>query len=131
MNRILIYTLGGITVYSILARYSKKIPVYYVDSIAANFNARTIPPFGIFIKKSESNNTELLNHEKIHWKQFQNLGLLRFYLDYFNEHIKNGYDLNKLEIQARQNETEYCKKNFTACVRSGESKTVYNPNFRK
>lgn len=131
MNKSFLYALGALAVYTIYKRYSNKIPVYYVDSIAANFNARTIPPFGIFIKKSQKNNTALLNHELIHWNQFKNLGLLGFYTTYITEHIKNGYDLNRLEIEARKNESNYCRNNFTACVRSGESKTVYNPNFRK
>ena len=131
MNKSFLYALGALAVYTIYRRYSNKIPVYYVDSIAANFNARTIPPFGIFIKKSQKNNTALFNHELIHWNQFKNLGLLGFYTTYISEHIKNGYDLNRLEIEARKNESNYCRNNFTACVRSGESKTVYNPNFRK
>lgn len=131
MNKSFLYALGALAVYTIYRRYSNKIPVYYVDSIAANFNARTIPPLGIFIKKSQKNNTALLNHELIHWNQFKNLGLLGFYTTYITEHIKNGYDLNRLEIEARKNESNYCRNNFTACVRSGESKTVYNPNFRK
>ena len=35
------------------------------------------------------------------------------------------------EIEARENESEYCKLNYTECVRTGESVTAYNPNFRK
>lgn len=131
MNRSFLYALGALVVYTMYRRYSNKTPIYYIDYIAANFNARTIPPFGIFIKKSEKNNTELLKHELIHWNQFKNLGLLGFYSTYITEHIKNGYDLNRLEIEARNNESNYCRNNFTACVRSGESKTVFNPNFRK
>lgn len=131
MKKSFLYALGALGVYTIFRRYSNKIPVYYVDSIAANFNARTIPPIGIFIKKSQKDNIDLLNHELIHWKQFQKLGFINFYTTYISEHIKNGYDNNRLEIEARKNESNFCKNNFTACVRSGESKTVYNPNFRK
>lgn len=131
MNKSFLYALGALVVYTMYRRYSNKTPVYYIDSIAANFNARTIPPFGVFIKKSEKNNIELLKHELIHWNQFQKLGLIGFYTTYIREHIKKGYDLNRLEIEARKNESNYCKTNFTTCVRSGESNTVYNPNFRK
>jgi len=131
VNKSFLYALGALAVYSTFRRYSTNIPIYYVDSIAANFNARTIPPVGIFIKKSQRNNADLLKHELIHWKQFQKLGLLKFYTTYIKEHIKNGYDNNRLEIEARQNESKYCRNNFTACVRSGEAKTVYNPNFRR
>jgi len=131
MNKSSLYALGALAVFTVYRRYSNKIPIFYVNSIAGNFNARTIPPFGIFIKKSQKNNTALLNHELIHWKQFQKLGLIGFYTTYISQHIKNGYDFNRLEIEARKNESNYCKTNFTACVRSGESYTVFNPNFRK
>jgi hypothetical protein len=130
VNNRFLYILSGFIIYSIYQKYRLNVPIYYVNSIAANFNARTIPPFGIFIKKSESKNLALLNHELKHWEQFKKLGLLGFYSKYVSEHIKKGYDLNELEIEARSNESQYCKTNFTQCVRSGESNTVFNPNFR-
>lgn len=41
-----------------------------------------------------------------------------------------GYDKMPMEIEARKNESDYCKNNYTECVRNGTAKTVYNPNFR-
>lgn len=44
--------------------------------------------------------------------------------------IQFGYDKMPLEIQARTNESEYCKKNYTECVRKGIAKTINDPYFR-
>ena len=41
-----------------------------------------------------------------------------------------GYDKMPMEKEARKNETEYCKENYTGCVRTGQAQTVFNPNFR-
>ena len=41
-----------------------------------------------------------------------------------------GYDKMPMEMEARANESDYCKENYTECVRNGKSNTVNNPNFR-
>lgn len=105
--------------------------VFYKEKLAKNYNARTIPPFGIFIKKSEKGNQELLNHELVHWRQFQDKGLIRYYLQYRQEFRDHGYDKMPMEYAARVNESEYCKENYTECVRNGKSNTVHNSSFRK
>lgn len=105
--------------------------VYYRKGLWNNLNAQTIPPIGIFIDEKHMDNEMLLAHEQIHWKQYQEEGLLNFIAGYLLESVKNGYDGNKYEIEARNNETEYCKENYTECVRSGQSITVHNPCFRK
>lgn len=105
--------------------------IYYKKKLFNNYNGFIIPPFGIFIKESEKNNIALLEHEKIHWKQFQREGLLPFTLNYLKEATTKGYDKNKYEIEARFIENDFCKENYTECVRNGLSKTVYNKNFRK
>jgi len=106
-------------------------PIYFLKKIAKNYNARTIPPFGIYIKKSESGNKSLLEHELVHWKQYQEKGLIKFYSDYAKEMKQFGYDKMPMEKEARKNENEYCKDNYTECVRTGQAKTVFNPNFRE
>lgn len=103
--------------------------VYYVNSLPFNYNGVSTP-FGIFITKRNKGNRILLEHELIHYHQQQKGGLF-FYFDYIKEHLINGYDNNKYEIEARIRESEYCKKNYTECMRNGKSKTSYNPNFRK
>lgn len=113
--------------------YQKKrsdVPVYYRKKLSGNYNARTIPPFGIYILDSERDNDNLLAHELVHWKQYQDYGLMSFYLRYFNELINFSYDSMPMEMEARYLENEYCRNNYTECVRSGQSVTVYNPNFR-
>ena len=89
-----------------------------------------VPAVGIFITEKEKDNQELLNHELIHWKQYQEEGLLML-PKYLSEILKNGYDGNTYEVEARENESEYCKYNYTECVRTGKSVTAYNPNFRR
>ena len=89
----------------------------------------TLPPFGILIKKEHRTNTALIDHELVHWKQFQRMGLLPFISTYVREQLK-GYDQNALEIEARYAESEYCKTNYTQCVRNGSATTIHNPNFR-
>lgn len=109
---------------------SKSSSVYFVKNLAGNYNARTIPPFGIYVKESEKNNQELINHELVHWKQYQEKGLLNYYFSYANQMKQYGYDKMPMEKEARVNESEYCKENYTECVRSGMAKAVYNPEFR-
>ena len=119
-----------VSIYNFHSRMRKNIPVFVRKNLAKNYNARTIPPFGIYVKESEKDNHELLNHEKVHWKQYQEMGLLKFYSKYKSELRKHGYDEMPMEKEARENESEYCKSNYTECVRNGDSKTIYNPNFR-
>lgn len=87
-------------------------------------------PFGIFINKRYKNSQALLNHELIHYRHMKNKGLF-FFVDYIKENMKMGYDKNKYEIEARIDESDFCKLNYTHCVRSGLAKTAYNKNFRK
>lgn len=104
--------------------------IYFRKKILLGYNARAIAPFGIYIKESEKTNQALLEHELIHWRQFQDLGLVRFYAKYFYQLARFGYDRAPMEIQARANESEYCKLNYTECARSGQSLTVKNSSFR-
>ncbi|WP_204343853.1 hypothetical protein [Psychroserpens algicola] len=66
----------------------------------------------------------------MHWKQYQKKGLIGFYYDYYNELKIYGYDKMPMEIEARFWESDNCKLNYTECVRSGKSVTVFNPDFR-
>lgn len=87
--------------------------IYYVSWILTPYRAVTIPPFGIFIKKQHKFNKKILNHELIHWKQYKRLGLLIFYSKYFKQFIKYGYDKMPMEIEARYEENEYTKENYS------------------
>jgi hypothetical protein len=113
---------------------SKKIngpaPVFVADELPGNLNAMCVPPFGVFVKKGNEENEQLLQHEFIHWEQFRTRGLLPFYLEYVAQYLVNGYDAHPMEREARFNECEFCQDNYTECVRQGLAKTVYNPSFR-
>lgn len=121
---------GAFAIYNYLQK-QKAAPVFFKKKLKANYNARTIPPFGIFISDENRDNKALIEHEQVHWQQYRDKGLLRFYYDYFTQLKKYGYDNMPMEKVARTNETEYCQNNYTACVRNGTAKTVSNPSFRK
>lgn len=45
--------------------------IYHVSWIWPPYRAMTLPPFGILIKKEFVGDEKILNHEIIHWKQYQ------------------------------------------------------------
>lgn len=102
--------------------------VYYVDWLPGNYNGFATP-FGLIITKKNKGSRVLYNHELVHYYQ-QKRGGLFFYIDYLMEHITKGYDGNKYEIEARFEESDFCKKNYTHCVRNGLAKSAHNKNFR-
>src|SRR5690554_5438176 len=69
--------------------------VYYKKKLPGGHNGMTLPPFGIFIVENEKNNKNLLEHELVHWRQFQREGLFPFVFNYTKENLKKGYDKNK------------------------------------
>ena len=62
-------------------------------------DAVTIPPFGMYCLPGHEG---LEAHEKVHWQQYEQMGLLKFYLKYFWYQIKYGYQNNPMEIEARK-----------------------------
>lgn len=109
---------------------TSKPDLFLKSSLPGNYNAMTLPPIGIFVRADQSNNAELLQHELVHWQQYQRMGLLRYYGTYLDQLFTDGYDRMALEMEARGNETPYCRQNYTQCVRSGTAKTVSNQRFR-
>lgn len=105
--------------------------IRYVEKLPCSYNAVTIPPFGIYIEDQHKGNNALLEHELIHWKQYQSMGLLPYYGKYVKDLFFHGYDLHPMEVQARANENEFCRVNYTECVRTGQAKTLKDPDFRK
>ena len=80
--------------------------VYYLPfNIPGSQMAITLPPFGIFIestyKKEEKNPCSVYQHEKIHWIQYQRMGLFKFYYTYLNLYLKSGRIYNWMEEEAR------------------------------
>lgn len=116
--------------YCMKQRKNDNPKIFSRKKLVNNYNGYIVPPFGVFIKESEKDNQALIEHELMHWKQFQRDGLIPFLVNYSKEASQKGYDKNPYEIEARTQETGYCKENYTECVRNGTAKTVYNPNFR-
>jgi hypothetical protein len=110
-------------------RLVRKPPIYYVDHLPFGFNAMTVPPIGIFITKANAENSLLLYHELIHWRQYLESGTVFFYVRYMLGWL-SGYDGHPMEIEARQLENEHVQNNYTASVRSGLAKTIHDPDFR-
>jgi len=102
-----------------------------VPNRPGGFNANTVPPFGIFIQKSQINNQALIDHERTHWRQYMQQGLIPYYFNYASQIAAYGYDHMPMEIEARSNEAPWVKNNYTISVRNGWARTVHNPNFRK
>ncbi len=123
--------LGTAIIYNELQKKRDTPPIYIRKKLRLNYNGRTIPPFGIYITEAQKDNKALLEHELVHWRQYQQKGLIRFYFDYAGQLKKHGYDQMPMEKEARVNESDYCKENYTECVRNGTAKTVHNPNFRE
>jgi hypothetical protein len=65
-------------------------------------SAMTIPPLGILIRAGRDSE-RLRRHELAHWKQYQQRGLLRYYVGYLLAWSRCGfsYQAHPWEIEAR------------------------------
>lgn len=127
-----VIALGVAAIYAVTRDLRKQQPrIHYVPHIPGGFNAITLPPYGIYIRNDQQGNDELFQHEMIHWQQYQRLGLVPFYYEYLKGYFIHGYDLHPMEQEARVIEDDFCRTNYTDCVRSGRAKTAHNPNFRR
>jgi hypothetical protein len=74
----------------------KKQYVFYIPfEIPGKQIAATIPPFGVFIEsryKYENKNRpkSIYMHEKVHWSQYEKMGLFSFYFNYLKSYINSG-----------------------------------------
>jgi hypothetical protein len=132
MKKVILIGTALVAVHLILrSRREGEPDIFYVDQIPGNFNGICLPPLGIFINEKNMGNTELLKHEMVHWRQYQQRGLGGYYYEYLRDFFKVGYDAHPMEKEARANESAYCRDNYTECVRKGLALTAHNPNFRK
>lgn len=127
-----IAAVAALTLYSVGAR-KKKPNLYVKDWLPFGFNAMAIPPIGVFVKREHANNPRLLTHELQHWKQYQQRGLLPFYVGYGLEALVWGYDGMPMERECRAaaGDDEWTQWNYTEAVRTGRAVSIYNPEFRK
>jgi len=87
--------------------FKKSFVMYLPFDLPGKQMAITVPPFGIFIeseykKEKESSPCSILTHEKVHWKQYERMGLFYFYYNYLTIYIKNGRIKNWMEEEARK-----------------------------
>ena len=81
----------------------KKNKIYYIPfEIPGSQMAATIPPFGIFIESKYKYEKDLINHELVHWDQYNRMGLCMFYYTYFSEYLKFGRKYGPMEVEARK-----------------------------
>ena len=133
MNKPTVYILlVGVTfgVWSFFQQKNNTPKIYYLKNLPFGFNGFIVPPLGIFIREEHRNSRDLVLHELVHWKQYQREGLVKFLINYSIISHKKGYDANDYEIEARYRESDFCKSNYSYCVRNGMAKTANNPNFR-
>ena len=94
----------------LILNLNKNERVFYLPfDIPGTQMAATIPPFGIFIEDKFEDEGDgpgsILKHEKVHWKQYQRMGLIRFYYTYLTLYAKHGRINNWMEEEARR----FCK----------------------
>jgi hypothetical protein len=96
------YILISITLF-LLYSLIKEDKIYYIPfDIPGSQMAATIPPFGIFIEKKYKGDKSLLNHELVHWDQYNSMGVFGFYSTYLSEYVKYGRKYGPMEVEARK-----------------------------
>lgn len=99
----------------ILNIFKKQYVFYLPFEIPGKQMAATVPPFGVFIEsryKNENKNspTSIYMHEKVHWSQYEKMGLFSFYFNYIKSYINAGRFQHWMEEEAR-NPIQYFEKN--------------------
>jgi hypothetical protein len=96
------YILISVTLF-LLYSLIKEDKIYYIPfDIPGSQMAATIPPFGIFIEKKYKGDKSLLNHELVHWDQYNRMGFFGFYSTYLSEYVKYGRKYGPMEVEARK-----------------------------
>jgi hypothetical protein len=70
------------------------------------FAGVALAPFGIFILAEHLHSQRLIRHEQAHWRQYQRLGLLRYYVTYLWGLVRHGYADHPMEREPRAAETD-------------------------
>jgi hypothetical protein len=71
---------------------------------ASGFAGMVLPPVGIFILAEHMHSQRLIRHEQAHWRQWQRMGTVRFYVTYIWLWLRHGYRNHPMEIEAREAE---------------------------
>lgn len=103
---VIVIIISLIFIYSEVQRKNNSPKILSINFSFWNFSGITIPPFGIIVNdyffngRKDGARRTTIAHETIHWKQFQKLGLLKFYGNYFFGFAKSGYSKNAMEQEA-------------------------------
>lgn len=65
-----------------------------------------LPPVGIYILAEHLHSQRLIRHEQAHWRQWQRMGTLAFYLTYVWQVLRYSYYNAPMEIEARAAERD-------------------------
>lgn len=72
---------------------------------AFGFGGVTLPPFGVFILAERMGEGRLIRHEQAHWRQYERMGLIRYYASYLWG-LRHGYINHPMEREAREAEND-------------------------
>jgi hypothetical protein len=106
MHHLKIIIIDFILILFFLLNIYDEIRIFYLPfNIPGKQMAATIPPFGVFIEaqfiKEPNTRCSILNHEKVHWKQFRRMGLTSFYMNYLKVYFESGRIKNWMENEAK------------------------------
>ncbi len=65
-----------------------------------------LAPFGIYILAEYMQDDRLIRHEQAHWRQYERMGVLGFYLTYIWQVLRYSYRNAPMEIEARAAEND-------------------------
>lgn len=68
------------------------------------FRAITLPPFGVYALAEHIDSQRLIRHEQCHWRQYERMGAIRFYVGYIALWVRHGYQNHPWEVEAREAE---------------------------
>jgi len=80
----------------------EKLTVGPLRWLPSAYRAITLPPFGIWIRDtvSEEDFCGVLKHELVHWDQWRRYGTFGYYWRYFTGWVVYGYYDHPMEIEA-------------------------------
>ena len=73
---------------------------------ATGFAGICLAPWGIFVLPEHLHSPRLTRHEIAHWRQYQRMGLLRYYVTYLWGLVRHGYADHPMEREPRAAETD-------------------------
>jgi hypothetical protein len=66
------------------------------------FAGVALAPWGIYILAEHMYSDKLVRHEQAHWRQWQRMGTVRYYVTYVYQVLRYGYRNAPMEVEARK-----------------------------